>query len=335
MKKLILLLVLLVSHLSFSQTDIDRILEIGIVNAQRYSQDYFAAGGESLVNNMSNGWYNTAKVKKLFHFEIGVVGNLSFVREEKQTFLLNTRDYVDLVFTDPNLGTAENVPNALGQNQNGISVTINPGQISEFQVTLPNGIGGSALNSIPGGFIQGSMGLIKSTEIKLRFLPKLKVRDNAKIQLYGAALQHEITDWIFSLKRFPLRISGLLGYTNVKGFYDLNAESGIGGSGQEVKLNSNSWVISGILSTKLPVINFYGGIGYYFGSTDADVLGTYQIQNGPFASDIITNPISVRNKTNGVKATIGAKVQYGVFRANLDYSLQNYQNLTLGMKVGF
>lgn len=333
MKKYTLLLALLIGHVTFSQTDIDQILEIGIENAQRFSEDYFAPAGESLVNAMSNGWYNTAETKKLWHFEAGIVGNLSFIREEKQSFILNVQDYTDLTFR--NGQTSQVVANALGVNQEETVVVINRGQATELEVVLPNGIGDSEINSLPSGFIQGSMGLIKSTEIKLRFLPRIKAVQDAEIQLYGVAFQHEFTDWVFPLKRWPVKLSALLGYTNVKGFYDINTSSGIEGADQEVRLNTNSWLITGIVSTKLPVLNFYGGLGYYFGSSDADLLGTYQIQNGPLASQTVTDPIRVKNKTKGVKASIGAKVQFGVFRANLDYTLQNYNNLSLGLNFGW
>ncbi len=333
MKKLTLLLALVLGQMASSQTDIDQILEIGIANAQRFSADYFVPAGESLVNNMSNAWYNTAKTKKLWHFEVGIVGNLSFVREEKQSFILNTADYIDISFRDGS--TSQQAPNAFGVNQGDITVVINVGQADELEVVLPDGIGSSAINSIPAGFIQGSLGLIKSTEIKVRFLPRIKAVEDAEIQLYGVAFQHEFTDWVFPLKRWPVKLAGLIGYTNVKGFYDINTNSGVPGTDQEVKLNSNSWLITSIVSTKLPVLNFYGGLGYYFGSSDADVKGVYQVQNGPFASDIITDPISVKNKTKGVKATIGAKVKFGVFNANLDYTLQNYNNLSLGLSFGW
>ncbi|WP_103071153.1 DUF6588 family protein [Aquimarina sediminis] len=333
MKKYTVLLALLLSYAAFSQTDIDQILEIGIENAQRFSEDYFASAGESLVNTVSNGWYNTAETKKLWHFEVGIVGNLSFVREEKQSFVLNVQDYTDLSFR--NGQTSQIVANALGVNEGDVSVVVNQGQITEVEIVLPDGIGDSEINSLPSGFLQGSLGLIKSTEIKLRFLPRMKAVQDAEIQLYGIAFQHEFTDWVFPLKRWPVRLSGLLGYTNVKGFYDINSDSGVAGADQEVRLNTNSWLITGIVSTKLPVLNFYGGLGYYFGSSDADVLGTYQVQNGPLISQTLTDPISVRNKTNGVKATIGAKAQFGIFRANLDYTLQNYNNLSLGLNFGW
>jgi len=333
MRKITLLLVLFLNHFTFSQTDIDQILEIGVENAQRFSQDYFAPVGEALVNNMSNGWYTTAKTKRLWHFEAGIVGNISFVRKEKQSFILRTQEYNDVFFRDGS--TSQSVASALGANPENLVVVINPGQASELEVVLPDGFGSGETNSIPAGFLQASMGLVKSTEIKVRFLPRIKAVQDAEIQLYGVALQHEITNWVYPLKRWPVRVSALLGYTNVKGFYDINSAAGVQGEDQEVKLNSNSWLLTTIASTKFPMINVYAGLGYYFGATSADLLGTYQVQNGPFASETVTDPIAVKNKTNGVKATIGARIQYGVFKANLDYSLQNYSNLSLGLSFGW
>ncbi len=327
MKKLTVLLALFLGHMASSQTDIDRILEIGIPNALRFSGDYFVPVGESIVNNASNGWYNTAKTKKLWHFEVGFVGNLAFVRKEKQSFILNTADYSNVTFRDGS--TSQQVTNAFGSNQQNISVIINQGEISELEVTLPDGLGGAETNLLPAGFLQASLGLIKSTEIKARFLPRIKAVEETEISLYGVAFQHEFTDWVYRLKRWPVRLAALLGYTNVKGFYNINEDLG-----QEVQLNSNSWVFTTIVSTKLPVLNFYGGLGWYFGSSSAEVLGAYQVQNGPFATDLLIDPLKVKNKARGVKATLGARVKFGAFNANLDYSLQNYNNLSLALRFG-
>ncbi|TPN81717.1 DUF6588 family protein [Aquimarina algicola] len=333
MKKYTLLLALLLTRVGFSQTDINQILEIGLDNAQKFSEDYFDAAGESLINAVSNGWYNSAKVKELFHFEVGIVGNLSFIREEKKSFVLDTREYNNLAFRN---GTVrQTVGNVFGANQQDVAVVITDGVGAGLEVVLPGGISDSEMGVVPSGFLQASMGLIKSTEIKLRFLPKVKAIEDAEVQLYGIGFQHEFTDWVFPLKRWPVRLSGLVGYTNVKGSYDIDENSQIPGEDQKVELNSNAFFITSIVSTRLPVLNFYGGIGYYFGNNDAEVLGTYQVQNGPLSSQTLTDPISVKNKTNGVKATIGAKAQFGVFRANLDYSLQNFQNLSLGVHFGW
>jgi len=315
--------------ISYSQTNVDQLLELGVANAQRFSEDYFAPAGEALVNGMSNGWYTTAEVKRLWRFEVGFIGNLSFVREDKQSFVLNIADYDGVSFSQGS--SSQVVANAFGGNLGDIVVVLNDGT----SVTLPDGIGDKAVNIVPTGFIQASMGVSRSTEIKARFLPKIAVRENTEVFLYGLAVQHELTDWIFSWKRLPFRVSGLIGYTNVRGFYDFAADSGIDGEDQEIRLKSNSWIASAIISTKLPKLNFYGGFGFYAGSSTADILGTYRVQNGPLTSQTLQDPISVKNTTSGLKATIGANVKFGFFKANLDYTLQNYQNLSIGLNFGW
>ena len=325
-------MILLVQKVSYTQTNVDQLLELGIENAERFSVDYFAPAGELLVNSLSNGWYTTAEVKKLWHFEVGFVGNISFIREEKQSFILNTAEYDGVEFR--NGPASQEVANVFGGNAGDNIVVLSEGQLSSVEFRLPDGIGEKEINIVPTGFFQVSMGVSKSTEIKARFLPTISIEENTKVFLYGLAVQNELTDLIFSWKRLPFKVSGLIGYTQVRGFYDFTDDSGIDGDDQEIRLTTNSWLVSGIISTKLPKLNFYGGFGFYAGSSVTDVLGTYRVDNGPLAFQTLADPISVRNNTSGLKATIGATIKFGYFKANLDYTLQNYENLSLGLTFG-
>jgi len=340
MKKLVLLLwVVVFPYKAFTQTAVDQLLQAGVENAQRFSQDYFKPSGEAVINAMSNGWYTSAKVKKLFHFEIGLVGNGSFVREEKKSFSLNEGEYEGLTFRDPNptgddLEPRE-VASIFGANNPEVVMVVNEGQLGQAEITLPNGLGENGIGFVPTTFLQGSIGLPKSTELKVRFLPKFEVSENTEIQLYGVGVQHEFSDWYFPMKRWPVKISGILAYTNLKGSYDFTEDSSIPGSNQIIQLKSSSWLLSGIVSTKLPVLNFYGGLGLYSGSSNTSLLGTYDVQSGPVSGVTLTDPVSVDHKETGVKVTLGSRVKLGFFRFNLDYTLQNYQTLSLGMNFGW
>ena len=332
MKRSLLLIFVFQSFFIFSQNNIDQILQLGISNAQKYGKDYFAGVGESVVNAVSNGWFHSAKTRKLFHFEIGIVGNLSFKGDENQSFVFNVNDYDNVT-----LGNGEEVltvPNAIGRQDLNDILIVDDGSTGTFEVIVPGGLGDSTRKMVPLGYIQATMGLIRSTEVKARFLPKMNVGNNTKMQLFGVAFQHEITDHIFSLKRWPIRISGLLGFTHVNSFYNFASQTNTNND-QEIKIDTNAWVLHVLASTKLPLVNFYGGLGYYFGSSNANLLGTYVVENGPNATETLLDPIRVSSKDNGVKATIGAKVSFGVFSANFDYSLQDFQNINLGLHVGW
>ena len=87
-------------------------------------------------------------------------------------------------------------------------------------------------------------------------------------------------------------------------------------------------------STKLPVINFYGSLGYMTGKSETDLLGTYTVTSGPFQTTY-TDPFSVTKKASGATATLGTKLKLGFFRLHADYTLAEFNLLTVGVHFGF
>ncbi len=331
MQKIILFFTILVSHFSFSQVTIYEWLNTGIENAQRFSTDYFKNAAEGVVNSSSNGWYTSAKAKEWLDFEVGMVGNISFVRDEKRSFIMNQDDYQNITFQ--NGAATQQVDNVFGTNEREVVIISSNGGIP-ISITLPDGIGESGVNMIPGAYLQGSIGLIKGTEIKARFLPPVTIRDT-KMMAYGLGVQNELTKWISGWERFPVHISGIIGYTFFKASYDLGENSNIPGANQEIQFKSNSLLISTIVSTKFPKYNVYGGVGFYTGKSTSTLAGTYTIATGPLANQTLVDPIQATTKTNGPKATLGMSAKFGIFNVNIDYTLQNYQNISIGGSFGW
>jgi len=89
------------------------------------------------------------------------------------------------------------------------------------------------------------------------------------------------------------------------------------------------------LSTKLPIINFYGGLGYITGTSQTDVLGEYQVMAGPLVTETYVDPFSITEKVSGVTGTLGAKLKLGFFRLNADYSIGVFNTATVGVNFGF
>ena len=105
-------------------------------------------------------------------------------------------------------------------------------------------------------------------------MPKINT-DDAKLGFYGVGLQHEFTSLLPADKILPIAVSGVIGYTHLNGSYDFTDEGVISGEDQRLETKMNTWVFQAIVSTKLPIINFYGGLGYVTGKSEIDVLGTY------------------------------------------------------------
>lgn len=339
MKRTTLILLLFITTLSLkAQNDIDALLAAGIEDAQHFTNDYLAPGTNGLMYSLNANWFNTADAKPLGGFEISVVANAVTIGSDDKTFLMDTADgvYQNIEFTDGS--TSKMVSSALGENNPDIVVEItydDPifGQQKE-QITLPDGIGGSKINLLPTAFIQGAVGIIKGTELKARFVPKIKT-DEVSINLYGVGVQHEFTKWLPADKLMPVAISGLIAYTHLDGSYDLTNSSGVDGENQRLETVTNTWLFQLIASTKLPVINFYGGLGYLSGKSDSDLLGTYRVTNGFITSEDIVDPFSVSSKISGARATIGTKLKLGFFRLNAEYHLAKFNAFSAGISFGF
>lgn len=336
MKKIVLItLFLTTSIFSNAQSDLDALLAAGTEDAQRFAKDYLAPGTNGLMYSMNANWFNTAAAKPLGGFEISVIANAANVKNENKSFLMNTNLYNNVEFVSG--PTSQNVSTALGVNDPDIVVEVtydDPifGNQTE-QITLPSGIGSENINLLPTAFIQGAVGLSKGIEVKARFVPKIDT-DEVSLSMYGAGLQFEMTKWLPADKVLPVAISGLIAYTHLDGEYDLTDSSGLAGQNQRLENATNTWLFQLIASTKLPVINFYGGVGYIKGTSESDLLGDYTISSG-LTSKTITDPFSVSSEISGVRGTIGTKLKLGFFRLNAEYHIAEFSAYSVGINFGF
>ena len=320
-----------------AQADFNNIFAAGVEDAETFTNSYLEPLSESVVYGLSTGWYNTADAKPLGGFEISIIGNITGFKnkQDKKTFVLDPNDYQNLDFVD-NPGVAREVSTALGD-ISGTRVFVE-GELAGFTVReefeLPSGLSGEGRDFGPSGYVQASVGLIKGTEIKARFLPKMNYED-ASVGLIGFGLQHDFTKLLPADKILPVAISAVIGYTNISGDYDFTNANLIDGEDQRIEATINSWVFSGVVSTKLPIINLYGGLGYVTGKSVTDVLGTYRVTEGPFTSETYTDPFSITKKVSGVTGTIGAKLKLGFFRLNAEYNLGAFNTATVGVNFGF
>ena len=335
MRRLCYLVLLLIGVHVQAQSNINAILAAGLTDAEHFTNDFLAPFSEGTMHNISNGWYNSGDAKPLGGFEIAIIANSSSFKNkaDKKAFILNTADYENMQFVDGS--TSKSVSSALGDLE-GIMVFVEadiaPGVTARQDFELPSGLAAENINFIPSAFLQGSVGLIKGTELKARFLPKIKAEDGS-LGLYGVGIQHELTQYLPARKVLPFAISGVIGYTHLNASYDFTKSNIIDGENQHVDIAMNTWVFQAVVSTKLPVINFYGGIGYMTGKSTTDVLGTYTVTSGPF-QQTYTDPFSINKDAKGVRANIGTKLKLGFFRLHADYTIAAFNSFSVGINFG-
>lgn len=337
MKKILFILSMTTVLVSSAQSNPNDIFAAGINDAEQFLNDYLNPVSEGALYSISNGWYNTADAKPLLGFEISIIGNMTSFKnkEDKKSFVLNTADYENLQFVNGN--TSESVSTALGD-ITGLRVFVEgevaPGVTTREEFDLPSGLSAEGIDFVPSAFLQVGVGLFKGTEVKVRFLPKIETEDVA-IGLYGVGIQQEITELLPADKVLPIAVSAVIGYTHLDGTYDFTNTNVVAGENQKVDTEMNTWAFQAVVSTKLPIINFYGGLGYMTGKSNTDILGTYRVQSGPFQSENYTDPFSFKSEVSGITGTIGAKLKLAFFRLNVDYTLAEFNNLAVGINFGF
>ncbi|NAY93061.1 hypothetical protein GTQ34_14150 [Muricauda sp. JGD-17] len=334
MKRVMLLLALFSITVGRAQ-DLNDLFVSGVNDAERFANAYLAPVSEAGIYSISNGWYNSGAAKPLGGFEISIVGNITGFKnkDDKKSFVLDPNDYENLDFVN-NPGQARAVSTALGDIEGVVVFVEDESGLFREEFELPTGLAAEDFNFIPSGYIQGSVGLVKGLEVKARFLPKIKFDDDAEIGLFGAGIQYEFTKLLPADKIWPVALSAVIGYTNLNGEYDFTDTGVIDGSDQRVEASFRTWNISAVVSTKLPVINFYGGLGYITGNSDMDLLGTYEAR-GPFFTTTVTDPFTVSTDASGVAANVGTKLKLGFFRLNAEYNIAEFSTFTFGINFGF
>uniref|UniRef100_UPI0030DCE6DF DUF6588 family protein n=1 Tax=uncultured Planktosalinus sp. TaxID=1810935 RepID=UPI0030DCE6DF len=302
MKRTVLILFTsLISITSQAQNQLEDLLAAGIEDAQKFASGYISPAAEGAIHNLTNGWIQSAEVKTPLKFEFSVIGNVSFIKDEHKTFTLNATEYNNLYFRDGSV--SKEVGTAFGENNPEVVVyAIVKDETGVFEeeveFELPQGLASANVNMLPTAFLQARLGIFKATELKVRYFPKVDYED-VKTGLIGVGLQHEFTQWLPVEKAFPVAIAGFIGFTNLTGNYDFTDSQIIEGSNQQFEIRQNSWLFQVQASTKLKIINVYGGLGYFTGTSDFDVLGTYTVRAGTplFESQsTFDDPFSVRNK---------------------------------------
>ncbi|WP_282135097.1 DUF6588 family protein [Seonamhaeicola maritimus] len=337
MKKIILLMLLcLITFTSKAQNEIDALLAAGVEDAAQFANDYLMPGTDGLIHSINTNWFNTADAKPLGGFEISIIANAASPTSENKSFLMNSADYNNVQFIQGS--QSQMVATVLGHNDPDVIVQVtydDPifGQQTE-DITLPTGLASENINMIPSAFIQGAIGLGKGIELKARFIPKIDTED-VKFNAYGAGVQVEFTKWLPADKLMPIAISGLVAYTHLDATYNLTESSGIQGEDQRLENDTNTLLLQLIASTKLPVINFYGGLGYIKGESESDMLGTYIVSNGVLTADAIVDPFSVSSEVAAVRGTLGTKLKLGFFRINAEYHFSEFNTYSLGINFGF
>ena len=160
---------------------------------------------------------------------------------------------------------------------------------------------------------------------------------SSRVKLLGFGLMHDVKQHIPGMKTLPFDLSMLVAFTKIQG---TTSTEGVFGKPQNdpreqlLDYSMNAWLIQALISKKISVVTFYGGIGYNAINTTADLKGSYTVVDNPTGADfVLTDPVSLPFKNNSFRLTAGVRLKLGPIYLNGDYSIQEYNTLSVGLGV--
>jgi len=386
-KPLLLVILIISPFIIRAQEDLVEYFPAGAADSKLLIDGYISTMGEIIGAGINNGWYTNGAPHGKFGVEFNITFNTIFVPSSDDFYatptLTNARldDIVEIDFDPINplnstLSTGGNttqVPSLYGPiltypifgyaSSSPNATHIDP--ITGLAVpTLFKGPHGNSLkkqfqiNAVVVPTMQLSIGIIKNTDLKIRFVPELDF-DGTKFGTWGVGIMHSIKDHIPGLKLTPFGWSLLVAYSQLNGETDLSGQwlssssavdfaSDAGQANQIGEFTTNGITIQTIVSKKFSVITVYGAVGYNNAKTKFDLKGTYYIDevnanpisglppilaplNQPVTIDAANDFTTFEYENTGLRFTSGVRLKLGPITFHGDYTIQRTNVLTFGL----
>ncbi len=339
----------ILSSVTSSQINNVDFLRAGPIDGTKLAQAYITPWANAFGAGVNGSWYNTAKPHKLGGFDITIGANIGFVPSSDKTFDVSKIDLSS--FTGSGMA-----PTAAGPKKDGPLLTgPTVGGIAPVTFNTPPGINWDLM---PVPTLQVGIGVSGGTELKIRYIPKIPI-SKGDFSSWGIGLLHSIMQYIPGAKLLPFDVSLFGGYTKLKGDLPLNLQPDLSkpqnysskyptGSfdNQNLSMVVEAWNASVIASFNLPVISFYGGLGYARTTTLIKMTGNFPlptIDTKISTTDYVYEDagvlkdfpnIDIKN-FSGLRTNVGLRLKFAVVTFHVDYTWAQYSVLSTGLGISF
>jgi hypothetical protein len=313
----------------WAQDELDQIIEGSVQDANYLMQGYAAPLLKALGYGLNQAWYNSARPHKLGGFDITVTASPVYYSAGDEFYTVDNTQLTNLQLTDPSDGI---VPTILGPDD------VDPVYLNTqtgFTVNGPSGIDPKKLigiKAVPIPMVQAGIGLPKGTEVKVRFFPQSEAGERTQYRFWGAGIQHDIKQYIRPLKPLPIDISILAAYSTYQVRYNVDSAN----PDQIADFTGDTFTVQALGSAKFSVLTVYGGVGYGGSKNSLAMLGSYDFSNPPpLPPTTVQDPVDVATDVSGFLATLGMRLRFGFIALHGQYTLQEYDVLTVGFGINF
>jgi len=340
---------LMLSSTGYSQINFD-LFKGGVDDGIKVLEGYITPYANAFGSSLNGGWYNTGKVHKLGGFDITLSVSTTLIPEDAKTFDLSELGLSNLTVSGNSIAPTIAGANDPGPTLSYIYTDPTYGDIPLASFESPSGINWAI---IPLPMIKAGIGLPLGTELIGRFIPTIKVTDGS-FGLWGVGLKHSIVQYLPGSDLIPIDISLMGGYTKVTVGIPVSMEPDdynnmtydpVDFEDQKVNMEVSAYTFNLLISKKLPVVTFFGGLGYSGTSTSVAVDGNFALPSfdpsisttGPVYTDlyVVTIPSIDIESFSGVRLNAGMRLTLGVLTIHADYTKANYSVITAGLGISF
>ena len=316
--KIVFIISIFCFSITKSQNQITTFLNGPINDTEKLIEGYMSPFGKWFGSGLNAGWYNTAKPHIFPGFDL--TGGIHFITPSNDAMLFSPE--LDVLIIDPE---NSELSTFLGPDtETGINYMSANGEI----IKLFDSPGGSDWSGpIPMPYLQGSIGLIKNTEILFRLAPKIEIEDT-KTGFWGVGLKHDIKQWIPGINILPFDFSFVGGYSQLNSNTTFSAT-------QELDFNVHAFNSNLVISKKILGFTPYIGVGYQYSKSNLSLLGDYKIGNWDGQEIVpvdINDPLDLSfGGVNGFKTNIGARLKLFLFTIHAEWTMAEYDIFSIGI----
>ena len=309
-----------ISSISYAQQSNN---PIDIDDAKALIEAYISPLGNSLGAGLNNGWYNTAKPHKLGGFDVTITANFVLINDDVKSFKIE-----DIVRGGMFNGEGSS-STILGNNEGGLVELVFPDSTLNTNIQLPNGLN---IPTIPLPMLQAGIGLIKGTEVNVRYIPDLKFGKSGKVGVIGFGIKHDILQWLPIVDKVPIDLSIQAGYTKITSSIELIDPSGNISTPSIANLDIGATTINLLLSKKLLMFTPYVGVGYNSSKTSFFVDGKYNFVDDQYIPVEALTKFEFASKNN-FRTNIGFRFNIAVIALQANYTFSEYPTATVGIGI--
>ena len=291
-------------------------------DATNFLGAYFSPFAESIGSGLNKGWYNTAKPHKLAGFDVSLSLNLITISDEVASFDVNSIENFS--------STSSSTPSIMGSGE-GATINYQNGNVNGQFVMPDQNI---EIKAIPIPTLNVGLGLIKGTEINVRYIPTYEYDigfvGKGSVELYGAGIKHDVLQWLPINKFLPFDLSIQGAFSQFNTSFEVESQS----VKQEVDLDIRASTVNLIFSKKFAMITAFASLGQNFINSILNANTNFSL--GSTSTLNFDSPLQINiPNTSEMQASAGIRLQFAIFTLYANQTFSSYPSTSVGIGTSF